>query len=105
MKVYEELQQNQGKAGDGGTQMAGSTGIGGLDFFGGQDDQMSAKKDEQASALGQSVGGGGSPQKSLAIKGPQKIISEKLEIEDYQGVKVTDINVRPINQSVAHIRA
>ena len=46
---------------------------------------------------GQSVDGkGGSPQKSLAIKGPPKIISEKLEIQSYQGIKVTDINVRPI---------
>jgi len=49
--------------------------------------------------------GKGSPEKSLAIKGPPKIISEKLEIASYQGVKVTDINVRPINQSVAKIRA
>jgi len=37
----------------------------------------------------------------LAIKGPPKIIAEKLEIENYQGVTVTDINVRPIMQSVA----
>jgi hypothetical protein len=32
--------------------MGGSTGVGGLDFFGGQDDAMSGKKEEQASALG-----------------------------------------------------
>ena len=38
-----------------------------------------------------------SPHKSLAIKGPPKIINEKLEIDNYQGVKVTDINVRPLN--------
>lgn len=63
-------------------------------------------KKDGASLLGGSVDGkGGSPQKSLAIKGPPKIISEKLEIASYQGVKVTDINVRPIQQSVAHIRA
>jgi hypothetical protein len=28
-----------------------------------------------------------------------------LDIDNYQGVKVTDINVRPLNQSVAQIRA
>ena len=42
-----------------------------------------------------------SPHKSLAIKGPPKIINETLEIDNYRGVKVTDINVRPIVQSVA----
>lgn len=46
-----------------------------------------------------------SPQKSLAIKGPPKVINEKLDIDNYQGVKVMDINVRPLNQSVAQIRA
>jgi len=46
-----------------------------------------------------------SPQKSLAIQGPPKIISEKLEIDNYQGVKVTDISVRPLNQNIAQIRA
>ena len=46
-----------------------------------------------------------SPHKSLAIKGPPKVINEKLDIDNYQGVKVTDINVRPLNQSVAQIRA
>jgi hypothetical protein len=63
-----------------------------------------SKKDGQ-SMLGGSVEGKGSPQKSLAIKGPPKIIAERLEIASYQGVKVTDINVRPIQQSVAQIRA
>ena len=52
-----------------------------------------------------SADGRGSPQKSLAIKGPPKIISEKLEIQSYQGIKVTDINVKPILQSVAQLRA
>lgn len=33
------------------------------------------------------------------------MINEKLDIDNYQGVKVTDINVRPLNQSVAQIRA
>ncbi len=61
-----------------------------------------SKKDD-VSNMGQSIDK--SPQKSLAIKGPPKIISEKLEIENYQGVKVTDINVRPITQSIAHLRA
>ncbi len=42
-----------------------------------------------------------SPHQSLAIKGPPKVINEKLEIDNYQGVKVMDINVRPLNQSVA----
>ena len=46
-----------------------------------------------------------SPHKSLAIKGPSKAINEKLEIDNYQGVKVLDVNVRPLNQSVAQIRA
>ena len=46
-----------------------------------------------------------SPHKSLAIKGPPKIINETLEIDNYRGVKVTDINVRPIVQSVAQLRA
>jgi hypothetical protein len=42
-----------------------------------------------------------SPHKSLAIKGPPKIINETLEIDNYRGVKVTDISVKPINASVA----
>lgn len=46
-----------------------------------------------------------SPHKSLAIKGPPKIINETLEIDNYKGVKVTDINVRPVVQSVAQLRA
>mgnify|MGYP006901850387 CR=1 FL=1 len=45
-----------------------------------------------------------SPNKSIAIKGPPRIINEALEIDNYQGVKVTDINVRPINQSIAKLR-
>lgn len=50
-----------------------------LDFFR-KDDDVS-KKDGQSMMGGASVDGkGGSPQKSLAIKGPPKIISEKLEI-------------------------
>lgn len=61
-----------------------------------------SKKDD-ISNMGQSIDK--SPQKSLAIKGPPKIISEKLDIENYKGVKVTDINVRPITQSIAHLRA
>lgn len=78
-------------------------GRGELDLF--NKEEAASQKD------GKSVGGigsnteKGSPQKSLAIKGPPKIIAEKLEIASYQGVKVTDINVRPIQQSVAQIRA
>ena len=37
-----------------------------------------------------------SPHKSLAIKGPPKVINETLEIDSYKGVKVTDINVKNI---------
>ena len=49
-----------------------------LDFFK-KDDEVSAKKEGQ-SVLGGSVDGKVSPQKSLAIKGPPKIISENLEL-------------------------
>jgi hypothetical protein len=67
---------------------------GDLDFFKTSNDEVSHKKDQ--SEIGdKSVKG--SPQKSLAIKGPPKIINDKLEIDNYQGVKVTDINVRPLN--------
>jgi hypothetical protein len=55
---------------------------------------MESKKDNNQSSTK-------SPQKSLAIKGPPKVINEKLDIDNYQGVKVMDINVRPLNQSVA----
>ena len=55
-------------------------GGGKFDFLG-KDDDLS-KKDGQ-SAMGASADGKGSPQKSLAIKGPPKIISEKLEIQSY----------------------
>jgi len=65
-----------------------------FDFFKKEDDQ--SKKDGQSALGGGSLDKQGSPQKSLAIKGPPKIIAEKLEIANYQGVKVTDINVRPI---------
>ena len=77
--------------------------MGDLDFFKQEADET--KKDD-VSAMGGSVDDRASPQKSLAIKGPPKIISDKLEIENYRGVKVTDINVRPLHgQSVAHLRA
>ena len=46
-----------------------------------------------------------SPHKSLAIKGPPKVINETLEIDSYKGVKVTDINVKNVVQSVAQLRA
>ena len=53
----------------------------------------------------QSVLGGGqstkSPHKSIAIKGPPRLINETLEIDNYQGVKVTDINVKPVTHSIA----
>lgn len=71
-----------------------------LDFFKKDDDAISKKESIMNGSMD-----GKSPQKSLAIKGPPKIISEKLDIGNYQGVKVTDINVRPIQQSVAQIRA
>jgi hypothetical protein len=60
-------------------------------------DEAESKKADQSTTK--------SPQKSLAIKGPPKVINEKLDIDNYQGVKVMDINVRPLNQSVAQIRA
>ena len=41
----------------------------------------------------------------MAIKGPSKPINEKLELVDYQVVKVKDVNVKHLNQSVAQIRA
>jgi hypothetical protein len=64
-------------------------------------EELESKK--EGSVLNQSTSK--SPHKSLAIKGPPKVINEKLDIDNYQGVKVMDINVRPLNQSVAQIRA
>ena len=104
IKIYETLQQSQNTGDYAQGAPAGRDDLG--DFVKKDDEQMS-KKDGQ-SLIGGSVDGtnkGGSPQNSLAIKGPPKIIAEKLEIANYQGVKVTDINVRPIMQSVAQIRA
>ena len=54
-----------------------------------------AKKEDTSAVLNQSTSK--SPHKTLAIKGPPKVINEKLDIDGYQGVKVTDINVRPLN--------
>lgn len=98
IKIYETLQQS-GPDGHAMSQGADKPGGGGFDFLG-KDDELS-KKDGQSALGAGSADGRGSPQKSLAIKGPPKVISEKLEIQSYQGVKVTDINVRPILQSVA----
>jgi hypothetical protein len=33
------------------------------------------------------------------------LINETLEIDNYQGVKVTDINVKPVTHSIAQLRA
>lgn len=33
------------------------------------------------------------------------MINETLEIDNYQGVKVTEISVRPVTQSIAQLRA
>ena len=73
----------------------------------GEDDPEAAEKEtrDQQSLLGGGLSQSRSPQKSLAIKGPPKIINESLEIGNYQGVKVTDINVRPVTTSIAQIRA
>lgn len=49
--------------------------------------------------------GSKSPHKSLAIKGPPKVISETLEVANYQGNWVKDINVKQIVTSVAQLRA
>jgi hypothetical protein len=64
-----------------------------LDFLRKGDDLNESKK--EGSIMNQSSTK--SPHKSLAIKGPPKVINEKLEIDNYQGVKVMDINVRPLN--------
>ena len=102
IKIYETLQQSNGEANAlGGADKANRGDE--FDFFK-KDDELSKKEGQSAAGAG-SVEGKNSPQKSLAIKGPPKIIAEKLEIASYQGVKVTDINVRPIHQSVAQIRA
>ena len=71
-----------------------------LDFLkkgggGAGDDGLAGESKRDVSIMNQSSTK--SPHKSLAIKGPPKIINEKLEIDNYQGVKVTDINVRPLN--------
>ena len=63
-----------------------------------------AELEEETKRAGEAALGGGnqglstskSPHKSLAIKGPPRIINETLEIDNYRGVKVTDINVRPV---------
>lgn len=77
-----------------------------LDFLKKNDDINDSKKEGNliliislASVLNQSSTK--SPHKSLAIKGPPKVINERLEIDQYQGVKVLDFTVRPLNQSVA----
>jgi len=101
IKIYETLQQSNPDM----TREAGGErqNRDEFDFFKKEDDQ--SKKDGQSALGAGSLDKQGSPQKSLAIKGPPKIIAEKLEIANYQGVKVTDINVRPIQQSVAQLRA
>ena len=94
MKIYETLQQsNADNLGAGAGPQTDAH-----NFFSGDD---TASKKDGASLLATSAQERGSPQKSLAIKGPPKIISDKLELRDYQGVEVTDINVRPVQQSVA----
>ena len=55
--------------------------------------------DGQQSTLGGQPGSltnSKSPVKSLAIKGPPKVINESLEIDNYRGVKVTGIDVKPL---------
>ena len=42
------------------------------------------------------LGGSKTPHKSIAIKGPPRVINETLEIDNYQGVKVTEISVKPV---------
>ncbi len=75
------------------------------EFSKADDADLSKRQDEAESKKGADQSTTKSPQKSLAIKGPPKVINEKLDIDNYQGVKVMDINVRPLNQSVAQIRA
>jgi hypothetical protein len=77
MTIYESLQQ--ANPGDASNQFsAADRGANDLDFF--RQDRDDANKKDDESALGQSEGRK-SPQKSLAIKGPPRIISDKLEIE------------------------
>lgn len=79
IKIYETLQQSNQEVGamDKGGANRGDE----FDFF--------KKDDEQKIDVQSALNGGGSvdnrasPQKSLAIKGPPKIISEKLEIASY----------------------
>ena len=73
IKIYETLQQS-GPVDP--AMMSRDGDKAGFDFLG-NDDQAS-KKDAQSAMAGSE--GKGSPQKSLAIKGPPKIISDKLEI-------------------------
>ena len=67
-----------------------------------EDDELEKENDKQEKEGTSLMGGAGglstnkSPHKSLAIKGPPKVINETLEIDSYKGVKVTDINVKNI---------
>lgn len=71
----------------------------------GSEESLSKSKSEVEKSLVKSQQQGKSPQKNLATKGPPKIISESLEIDSYQGVKVTNISVKPVMMSVAQLRA
>mmetsp|Transcript_40493 Transcript_40493/g.38987 ORF Transcript_40493/g.38987 Transcript_40493/m.38987 type:complete len:131 (+) Transcript_40493:339-731(+) len=71
-----------------------------MDFLKKGEDLNESKK--EASVLNQSSTK--SPHKSLAIKGPPKPINEELKLADYQKVKLKDITIKPLNQSVAQIR-
>ena len=64
-----------------------------------EDPKLKRETDQSMKLKGQSSNQ--SPQKNIAIKGPPKIINESLEIENYQGVKVTDIAVKQVNLSVS----
>lgn len=68
-----------------------------------ENNKESAAADGEKSAVGGQPGmtNSKSPVKSLAIKGPPKVINESLEIDNYRGVKVTGIDVKPLVQSVA----
>lgn len=52
--------------------------------------------DGAVAAANQGLSQSKSPHKSLAIKGSPKVINETLEIDNYKGVRVTDITVKPV---------
>lgn len=69
--------------------------------FDNMDAEIEKESIQNQQAQQSQLGGSKSPHKSIAIKGPPRVINETLEIDNYQGVKVTEISVRPVTQSIA----